>query len=183
RRTWLAGSLPQKKARVGAGEMAQRIGLRRRPEPELRLDSSVRDVQTPPQGRRKPVSYLLQLPPEYSHGRFYPVLIVLHAVGETPRQMLDRFSELAAARGYILAAPEWANNADASYGYTGQEHLAVLDVVAELRRHFQVDSDRIFLAGHGNGGGGDMAFDVALSHPDLFAGVVPMGAQVGPLTY
>ena len=33
-----------------------------------------------------------------------------------------------------------------------------------------VDGDRTFLAGHGMGG--DATFDIAMSHPDLFAGAV-----------
>src|SRR5262249_53322092 len=37
-----------------------------------------------------------------------------------------------------------------------------------------VDEDRVFLFGLGEGGA--MAFDVGLGHPDLFAGVLPMGA-------
>jgi hypothetical protein len=38
-----------------------------------------------------------------------------------------------------------------------------------------VDSDRVFLTG--NGEGGNAAIDVGLSHPDLFAGVVPMNGR------
>ena len=41
------------------------------------------------------VKYLLQLPPEYRHGRNYPVLIVLHQSGEEPEDMLKRWSEAA----------------------------------------------------------------------------------------
>ena len=46
--------------------------------------------------------------------------------------------------------------------------------------HFNVDSDRVFLFGLGQGG--DMAYDVGLSHPDLFAGILPVSAQPGPFT-
>src|SRR5262249_3966806 len=44
----------------------------------------------------------------------------------------------------------------------------------DMARRFNVDSERVFLAGHGEGGA--MAFDVGLSRPDLFAGVIPMAA-------
>src|SRR5262249_16382706 len=53
----------------------------------------------------------------------------------------------------------------------------VLDTLRDLRRRFHPDCDRVFLFGLGEGA--KMAFDVGLSHPDLFAGVMPMGA--GPL--
>src|SRR5262249_55421015 len=61
------------------------------------------------------------------------------------------------------------------YNFTSDEHAAVLDTLRDLQRRFNVDTDRVFLAGAGQGG--DMAFDVGLSHPDVFAGVVTMGAQ------
>ena len=44
----------------------------------------------------------------------------------------------------------------------------------DLRRKYNIDSDRVFLFGMGQGGA--MAFDVGLSHPDQFAGVSTMGA-------
>src|SRR5262249_19190815 len=83
------------------------------------------------------------------------------------------WSSLAAQHGYFLVAPEWAGRLSDNYDYTVEEHRAVLDVLHELRQRFQVDSDRVFLFGLGEGA--TMAYDVALSHPDLFAGVLAMG--------
>jgi pimeloyl-ACP methyl ester carboxylesterase len=108
-------------------------------------------------------------------------LIVLHQSGEKPRDMLDRWTELAAKHGYLLVAPSWSQGPTAPYTYTAKEHATVLDVLVDVRKRFAVDSDRVFLAGHGQGG--DMAYDVGLSHPDLFAGVIPMSAQPGPMPY
>ena len=51
----------------------------------------------------------------------------------------------------------------------------MLNVLRDLRRRFQVDSDRVFLTGQGEGG--NMAYNVGLSHPDLFAGVMPISGQ------
>jgi len=48
----------------------------------------------------------------------------------------------------------------------------VLDTLRDLRRRFQVDSDRVFLFGWEQGG--DAALDIGMSHPDQFAGVLPM---------
>jgi hypothetical protein len=118
------------------------------------------------------VKYLLQLPPEYRHSRNYPVLIVLHQSGETPEEQLKRWSDQAALNGYIVVAPEWSQGPRGVYGYTEQEHAVVLETLRDLRRHFAVDSDRVFLFGWGQGG--VMAYDVGLSHPDLFTGVLPM---------
>ncbi len=122
-------------------------------------------------GRRAP-SYLALPPPEYTPARQYPVLIALHGGGEAPLIMMRRWLEAAADNGYLLIVPEWDVNAAGGYTYSEGEHAAVTDVLRDVRRRFQVDSDRVFLTGFGEGG--NMAFDVGLSHPDLFAGVIPI---------
>jgi acetyl esterase/lipase len=123
----------------------------------------------------RPVTYTLQLPPEYHPGRAYPVLVALHNGGETAKNMMDRLAESAAKHGYILAAPDWDFARGGTYLYSAEEHAAVLDTLRDLGRHFNVDTDRVFLTGYGEGG--NMAWDVGLSHPDLFAGVVPVNGQ------
>jgi len=116
----------------------------------------------------------VKLPPEYRHSRPYPVLIVLHEAGEKPSDMIQRWAEAAAENGYILLAPEWQVSPNGKYTYSEAEHLTVLNALRDLRRRFNTDEDRVFLFGLGEGGA--MAFDVGLGHPDLFAGVLPMGA-------
>ncbi|MFO0878658.1 MAG: hypothetical protein U0840_15055 [Gemmataceae bacterium] len=123
---------------------------------------------------RNPSTYFLQLPPEYTHNRQYPVLVLLPEAGMTPRQILSRFEKLAADHGYILAAAQWARGLADEYAYTEREHDSVLDTIRDLRRRYQIDSDRVFLFGQGEGG--KAAFDIGLAHPDLFAGVIPMAA-------
>ncbi len=123
-------------------------------------------------GLREP--YFVQLPPDYRHvGRTYPVLIVLHNTAETPKESLKRWEKLAAKYGFILAAPAWLGKRE-FYTYSEREHAAVLDCLRDLRRRFAVDSDRVLLFGSEEGA--RMAFDVGLSHPDQFAGVMPMAA-------
>ena len=172
RRNLLSQYLGDKEGPATLDDLTRLIPLLPPPEPEEKLtDEPV--GRTVGQGRNG-VAYALQLPPEYRHSRSYPVLIVLHQCGETPADALKRWSEPAAVNGYILVAPAWSTAPGAVYGYSEREHAAVLDTLADLRRHFAVDSDRVFLFGWGEGGA--MAFDVGLSHPDLFAGVLPMCA-------
>jgi pimeloyl-ACP methyl ester carboxylesterase len=126
------------------------------------------------QGRKLPSGeYFLRLPPEYRPTRPWPVLIVLHQAGQKPQDMLGRWAEMASENGYVLAAPAWGG-ADGTYTYSDGEHKAVLETLRDLRQRVNIDSDRVFLFGFGEGGA--LAFDVGLSHPDLFAGVIPMGA-------
>jgi pimeloyl-ACP methyl ester carboxylesterase len=157
-------------------EMAQFLSLLPPPEAEAEIPKEPVELQTKMHSRKKSnIHYLLQLPPEYHHGRSCPVLIALTQAGEKPRTMLENCSELAAKSGYILVVPDWQQRGVA-YHYTSEEHKIVLDVLLDLRRRFQVDSDRVFLLG--NGEGGSMAMDLGLSHPDLFAGVIPINPAV-----
>jgi len=165
---WAAGALPFAPASIYWALFGAQKAL---PAPPLE-----RQVDIPGNFRKGP-RYFLQLPPEYHVGRSYPVLFVLHEAGEKPEEMLKRWSIAAAQNGYFLVAPEWEKTGSSrrGYQYSAQEHAAVLEVLRELRRQFQVDSDKVFVSGLGEGG--NMAYDVGLAHPDLFAGVLPMGGR------
>lgn len=132
-----------------------------------------------PHGLSAPTNYRLILPPEYHPNRAYPLLIVLPNVGESPSQAAAMWTEEANHRGYIVACPDWGGTGRAKYTFSPDEHAAVLDCLRDVRRVAQVDSDRVFLTGFGEGG--NMAFDVGLSHPDQFAGVIPINGR--PLWY
>jgi pimeloyl-ACP methyl ester carboxylesterase len=158
---------------LGVDEMTQVIHHLLPPKAENGFGTEAIRRRTEPQGHEG-ADYVVQLPPEYRHSRPYPVLIVLHAGGgDTPADMVKRVAGLAARHGYIVAAPDWEVFGKA-YEHSTEENERVTDVIVDLRRRFQVDSDRVFLLGAGQGG--QVAFDVGLSHPDLFAGVIPMGA-------
>jgi pimeloyl-ACP methyl ester carboxylesterase len=163
----------KKGAPVAVDELTQIIGLLPPPEPEKEISEEPAKLETNlPWGGKKGIPYVVQMPPEYHIGRLYPVVFALHHGEEKPLHMLERLSQQAAKHGYILVAPEWHLSWDENYRYTTEEHAAVLDVLRDLRRRFQVDSDRVFLVGVGDGG--NMAYDVGLSHPDQFAGIVPV---------
>ncbi|MSU78146.1 MAG: alpha/beta hydrolase [Gemmataceae bacterium] len=119
-------------------------------------------------------SYLVQLPPDYHPLRSYPVLMVLQSTREKAEDTLKRFSDEASTQGMILVAPLWAGNAGLPirYNFRDKEQAVALDALRDVRRRFQVDSNRVFLFGWE--AGGTMAYDVALGHPDLFAGVAIM---------
>jgi predicted esterase len=164
---WIpVGALPLPAAPLFTGLMTVRQML----TPQyLRLKATI------PWSPRKGPDYVAQLPPEYHPGRLYPVLFVLHDGGESPEGALPRWSRQAAKNGYFLVAPEWDRTGRLAYDYTAFEQAAVTEVLRDLFQHFQVDPDRVFVAG--NGEGGNMAYDVGLSHPDLFAGIVSISGR------
>jgi predicted esterase len=76
----------------------------------------------------------------------------------------------AARRGTIVIAPAWARSGQTAYEYSAREHALVLAAVRAATRSFAIDTDRVFLSGHSLGG--NAAWDIALAHPDLWAGLV-----------
>ncbi|MBW3598002.1 MAG: peptidase [Planctomycetes bacterium] len=130
--------------------------------------------------------YFVQLPPEYDPMRKYPCIVSLHAAGTTPQHQIDwwagAYSEASVARlgqatrkGYIVLAPAWGKEHQRSYDYTAREHAAVLSPLRDACRRFSIDTDRVYLSGHSIGG--DAAWDVGLSHPDLWAGLIVIGGR------
>ncbi len=135
--------------------------------------------------------YLVQVPPEYDVSRRYPVLIVLNGAFNSPLQELEFWAgsppldEKGKAKGprygqsmrhgFITIAIDWLKPRQYQYEYSLREHEAVLTVLRDGCRRFSIDTDRVFLSGHGIGG--DAAWDMALAHPDLWAGAIPFVAK------
>ncbi len=128
--------------------------------------------------RKEPLRYSVLLPIEYSPSHSYPLIVALRPAersaeteliwwGGTPEKPGE-----SGRRGYIVIAPEFTAEKQTHYDYDVQAHTAVLQSIRDARKRFNVDSDRIFLSGHGMGG--TAAFDIGMSHPDLFAGVIPI---------
>lgn len=133
----------------------------------------------------KEYEYLVQLPPEYNPYRRYPCIVSLCGQGSTPEIQLNwwggevkdpaehRFG-YAGYHGYIVISPMWRSKTQSKYNYSAHEHAAVLRSLLDAKKRFSIDTDRVFLSGHSMGG--DAAWDIALSHPSLWAGVIPIAA-------
>lgn len=130
---------------------------------------------------------LVQLPPEYDPLRRYPAIVTLHAGFTTPTNQIDWWAGgpgtdgsrrgQALRHGFIVVAPAWARPSQTAYEYSAREHAAVLASLREATRRFAIDTDRVFLSGHSMGA--DAAWDMALAHPDLWAGLVGIVPTAG----
>ena len=131
--------------------------------------------------------YLVQLPPEYDARRRYPTIVSLHGAGTTPLQQIEWWAGASTddgtregqggRHGAIVIAPAWGEKTQLDYRYSAEEHSVVLAVLRDASRQFSIDSDRVFLSGHSMGG--DAAWDIGLSHPDLWAGVIIVSGKAG----
>lgn len=126
-----------------------------------------------------PTEYVVIPPPEYHPARSYPAIVSLHG-GSGPKAAAELWGDNAAKRGYILIAPEYnLPNEKGRYGYSQSEQAAVILALRDASKRYSIDSDRVFL--EGRFAGGDMAIDLGLAHPDLFAGVAFISG--GPQKY
>ena len=127
------------------------------------------------------VQYSIQLPPEYDPRRRYPCIVALPGLGTPPDMSVDwwcggysaeskeRFG-VATRFGYIVIVPKWFEDGQLQYNYTGGEHQRVLRCVRDAYRRLNIDTNRVFISGHFDGGAA--AWDIALSHPDMWAGAI-----------
>ena len=56
--------------------------------------------------------------------------------------------------------------------YRGSAEQDVMDVLAEVRRDYKIDPNRIYLMGHSMGAYG--TWSIAMAHPELFAALGPI---------
>lgn len=132
--------------------------------------------------------YVIQLPPEYNPLRQYPCVLALHESRNHPLGQIDWWSGAysesnkmrrghATRQGFIVVAPVWSRDKQQVYEYTAVEHQRVLAALRDAMRRASIDSDRVFIAGHGEGA--TAAWDIALSHPDLWAGMIAISGSPG----
>lgn len=129
--------------------------------------------------------YGLYLPKNYDAGKKYPLVMMLHGAGSNHRLALRRVfgksnvngeTDVEATRyfpewkdvDYIVASPY----ARGTMGYQGVAEKDVMDVLADVRKRFSIDEDRMYLTGLSMGGGGTLW--IGLTHPDLWAAMAPV---------
>ena len=125
--------------------------------------------------------YRIFVPAGYDGAKAHPLIIALHGMGGDENSYFDgyangAFKVEAEKRGYIVACPKGRQPASM---YRGPAEQDVMDVLAEVRRVYNVDSDRVYLTGHSMGGFGTWA--IAMHHPEVFAALAPVAGGGNPL--
>jgi poly(3-hydroxybutyrate) depolymerase len=115
------------------------------------------------------MSYVVYVSSKVTPGRKAPLVIALHGLGGDANFLVrDRLVDLAEEGGYIVAGPMgynvsgWYGSPPIAMGGGGitPPNLAelsekdVMNVLAMMRREFNVDPDRTYLVGHSMGGAG-----------------------------
>ncbi|GAB4031361.1 carboxylesterase family protein [Spirosoma gilvum] len=129
--------------------------------------------------------YGLYVPKNYNPKKKYPLVIMLHGAGSNHRLSLRRVFGKSNANGetdieatryfpewtdvnYIVASPFARGTA----GYQGIPEKDVYDILADVKKRFNIDEDRTYLTGLSMGGGGTLW--IGLSRPDIWAAIAPV---------
>ena len=81
-----------------------------------------------------------------------PLVIALHGMGGDENSMFDSYGGVlkreAERVGFVVACPKGRDSASM---YRGSAEQDVMDVLAEVRRDYKIDPNRIYLMGHSMG--------------------------------
>ena len=109
---------------------------------------------------------LVKVPDGYTKTKSWPLLVVLHGLGDGPIVVpsIDSMIQI----GPFGRGDMW---------YHGIGEQDVFECIELARRIFNIDPDRIYLAGFSMGGTG--TFDLGLKYPDTWAACVPVCGSMG----
>ncbi|MGK0300992.1 MAG: pimeloyl-ACP methyl ester carboxylesterase, partial [Planctomycetota bacterium] len=110
----------------------------------------------------------LYVPKSYDPSQPAPLLLWGHGAGGNGSGQYQLWQEVAEKVGMLILAP----TEPIAQGYSKQprERASTLEALRWARRFANVDENAIFVGGWSRGG--HLAWDLALRHPDLFAGMV-----------
>jgi predicted esterase len=123
----------------------------------------------------KLVPYRIYVPKSYDGKVARPFVVMLHgALGDEKSYFSNLYDEAvikgeAEKRNWIFAAP---NGRGRFGGYRGLGLEDVFKVMESVKRDYQTDVSRTYLTGHSMGGSG--TWEVARTHPELFAAISPV---------
>lgn len=154
--------------------------LLRRAYPFPDHTSDVHTFETRPEGVVPIIKYVVSVPPGYraDSATGWPLVVGVHGTGGTgPRQLQSLARWLGEDLGkYIIACPQ--SPYSGQYVFNEQSVVYPRVVLDDVRRRFNVDSDRVILTGYSKGGYTTWA--TAMFSPGEWAAAVPMASF--PLT-
>lgn len=121
-----------------------------------------------------PFEHSVFLPTHFESRYHYPLVFWLHDQSADHGQMADVMPDIS-ERNFVGVSIRGNRRCGSGYGWQQTESAIestthqVLETIEHLAQRFQINHERIFVAGAG--GGGTMAFRLAFHHPQLFCGV------------
>ncbi len=121
----------------------------------------------------KNYSYALYLPEEISLSNPLPMAIVLHGMGGSGDNTVAKWAERL-NKEFIVLCPSYPMGA----WWARPAEDMVLALIDHIRSLYNVDDNRVFLAGLSNGAIG--VYTIGMFYPDRFAGLIPIAGSITP---
>jgi polyhydroxybutyrate depolymerase len=137
-------------------------------------------------------TYLLHIPPHYNSSKSFPLVIALHGGGGNSKNMMEKtgFNNLSDEKGFIVAYPDGVGrlknrlltwNAGYCCGYAIENNIDdvgfIRALIEKLQNNFNIDSKRIYITGHSNGG--MMTYRIGAELSDIIAAIAPVAGSIG----
>ena len=124
-------------------------------------------------------SEILTLLPPKSFAGARPLIVVLHGYGDEPERNAERFRDVAARSGAIVAAPSALRPGPQGRGFSwtfrDEAEWWVLRALERIGADHPVDPQKVILAGFSQGA--NVALAVGLKYPRRFAGLLPIAGH------
>jgi polyhydroxybutyrate depolymerase len=137
-------------------------------------------------------TYLIHIPPQYDNSKSFPLVIALHGGGGNSMNMMEKtgFNNLSDEKGFIVVYPDGVGrfknrlltwNAGHCCGYALDNNINdvgfIRALIEKLQKSFNIDSKRIYVTGHSNGG--MMAYRLGAELSDIIAAIAPVAGTIG----
>jgi predicted peptidase len=142
---------------------------------------------------RQIMPYRLFMPPGYTKEKQYPLIIWLHGAGGAGRDNVSQISRdqipgthtwtkaqnQAKYPSFVLVPQNpgpWVDRLD----QLSSALMLVLEILESVKAEFNIDAERIYVAGQSDGGYG--TWNLITQRPDLFAAAIPLCGGGDPKT-
>ncbi len=124
-----------------------------------------------PKSKRK-FHYYVSFPPDFDPSTPAPAIFTMHGMNTKADVMRLYWGKTADTHGYIMISPEYIYDRDFGLKYMEEEIYSVHGAIAHASRTLPIDSSRILLQGHSQGGHAAWEMGGVLS--DRLSGVIPI---------
>ena len=123
---------------------------------------------------------LTEAPKTVNSAKPAPLIVALHGYGGTANGMFNAWKNTARDFAAVLIAPQALDPAGEGYSWTVsyEAEYLVLHAIEEARKKYNIDPGRIVVTGFSQGG--LTTFNLALTHPTLFKGAIPISGFYDP---
>jgi polyhydroxybutyrate depolymerase len=137
-------------------------------------------------------TYLIHVPPQYDDSKSFPLVIALHGGGGNSQNMMEKtgFNNVSDEKGFIVVYPDGVGrfknrlltwNAGHCCGYALDNNIDdvgfIRALIEKIQNNFNIDSKRIYVTGHSNGG--MMTYRLGAELSDIIAAIAPVAGTIG----